>query len=205
MRRPGGVYNFSRLGRSVCRGTRAICGAMADMNTRRLALARLSLTGGTLALLVGLTACGTRSGGGPLFGSGLPPALEAQRKQLQDSFAGTPVTVEAMDGARLRVQVPLKNSFDPGRFPVKPALAKVMEKLAPGMSANASAVLRVRQPADDKASASLMRERAASLRDMLIGLGVPAARLQVSSDAADGAATEFVVTDGSAVKPPAAK
>lgn len=170
---------------------------------------RRTLALGGAALIFLLSACGTRTGGGGgggLFGSGLSPALEAQRKQMAQAFADTPVVIAAQGGNQLRVTVPLKHSFDTGRFPVKPALAKVLERLAPGVRDNPAATLRVRQPADDKASASLMRERAASLRDMLVGLGVPAARLQVSTDVADEAVTELVVSEpAAAVRPPATK
>jgi hypothetical protein len=145
-------------------------------------------------LLALLTACGSVGGGG-LGSGGLSEPLEAQRALMSRTFENTPVAVSAA-GGELKVTVPLKHSFSPKQFAVRPALAKVLEKLAPGVVRNPNAVLSVLQPADEAASPNLLRERRESLQDMLRGLGVPANRLQVSTDTATEASTVMVVSEG---------
>lgn len=154
---------------------------------------RLSLT---LAAAISLSACTTQrtgpggsrppgagqspSGGlfGNLFGSGLSPSLEPQRERLKQALDGTPVVIEATGDHRLRVTVPTRNSFEPGRATVKPALGAVLEQLAVGFRPYAATTeLRIGAPADDKASDRLIQERAASVRDELITRGVPASRI----------------------------
>ena len=115
---------------------------------------------------------------GGLFGSGLSPALEAQRARLVDSLKGTPVAVETTADKRLRIEVPMKFAFDPGRAVVKPPLAAVLEQLAVGFKPHAATTeLRIAAPSDEKASAQLVQERAASVRDYLVGRGVPLSRI----------------------------
>jgi hypothetical protein len=156
-----------------------------------------------LALLAGLVACATDPAGRPdtppslggLFGSGLSPALESQRSRLERALSGTPVLIEATDDRRLRVEVPARFSFDPGRAAVKPALGAVLDQVAVGFKPQAATTeLRVAVPAGEDASARLVEERGASARDYLIGRGVPVSRI-VDVGRAAGSALEIVVSD----------
>lgn len=161
------------------------------------------------AACVLLAACAGRSGGpapvgspssGGWFGSGLSPALDAQRNRLREVLRGTPVAVDATRDHRLRVEVPTRHAFEPNRAAVKPALGAVLDQLATGFRPHAATTeLRIAAPADDKASARVVQERAASVRDYLIGHGVPASRI-VGLDRADGAGLEIVVSDRPAGK-----
>lgn len=136
---------------------------------------------------------------GGLFGSGLSPALEAQRTRLAEALKGTPVVVEATGDKRLRVEVPLKFAFDPGRSAVKPPLGAVLDQLAAGYKPHAASTeLRIAAPADDKAGPQLTSERAASVRDYLVGHGVPLARI-VGLDKADDGRVEIAVSDRAGV------
>lgn len=144
----------------------------------------------TMAAL--LSACGSV---GSLGSSGLSPALEQQRAQLARTFDGTPVVVAA-EGRDLRVTVPLKNSFGARQYTVKPGLAKVLEKLAPGVARQAAQTLQVLPPGDPQASPELQRERRESLQDMARGLGVPLQRLQVSTDTSPDGLTVLRVVEG---------
>lgn len=155
-----------------------------------------------LALLLALCGCasdpGVRPGGSPagggLFGSGLSPALESQRTRLKQVLDGTPVVIEATDDKRLRVEVPAKFSFDPGRAAVKPALAAVLNQVAIGFKPQAASTeLRVAVPGDE-ASPRLVQERGASTRDYLVGRGVPKSRI-VGLGRAEGGGLEIVVSD----------
>lgn len=146
------------------------------------------------ALAAGLAGCANRPGTPPapgtepapsspslfggLFGSGLSPALEAQRTRLQDVLRGTPVVIEATSDKRLRVEVPLRHAFEPGRSAVKPALAAVLDQLAAGWRPHfAGTELRIAAPTDEKASPQLVVDRGASTRDYLVARGVPISRI----------------------------
>lgn len=132
---------------------------------------------------------------GGLFGSGLSPALEAQRTRLKQALEGTPVRVEATDDHRLRVEVPTRHAFEPGRAAVKPALAAVLDQFAIGFKPQAATTeLRIAVPADDQASARVVEERGLSTRDYLVGRGVPISRIAGIGRAA-GAGLEILVAD----------
>ncbi|MBA3591091.1 hypothetical protein [Methylibium sp.] len=156
-----------------------------------------------VAFMATLAGCATDPAGRPdvvpslggLFGSGLSPALESQRSRLKNALSGTPVVIEATEDQRLRVEVPARFSFDPGRAAVKPALAAVLDQLAVGFKPQAATTeLRVGVPAGDDASPRLVQERGASTRDYLIGRGVPVSRI-VGVGQAVGGVLEIVVSD----------
>lgn len=132
-----------------------------------------------VGLLVLLAGCASGSGGfGGLFGTRLSPALEAQRARLSDALRGTPVLIEASGDRRLHVVVPTRHAFEPGHASVKPALAAVLDQFAIGFKPYAATTeLRIGAPAQDHASAGLVRERAGNARTYLISRGVPASRI----------------------------
>lgn len=137
---------------------------------------------------------------GGLFGSGLSPALEAQRARLHELLKGTPVVVEATADKQLRVAVPTRFAFDSGKAIIKPALAKVLDHVATGFKPQAaSSELRIAVPADDDASPRLIEERGLSARDYLVGRGVPLQRIVALGRAADSG-LEIVVSDRPAAR-----
>ncbi len=97
-----------------------------------------------------------------------PPVLAAEKHWLEDLFRDTPVTVSAAPDAGVRVQVPLKYSFDTGKDLVKPPLAAVLDKVAASLHRQQRAQLRVAAPAG---------ARAENVRQQLLKRGVPAARI----------------------------
>lgn len=132
---------------------------------------------------------------GGLFGGGLSPALEAQRTRLKQALDGTPVVIEATGDRRLRIEVPTRHAFEPGRSAVKPALAAVLDQFAIGFRPYAATTeLRVGAPDNDKATAKLVRERAASARDYLASRGVPVSRI-VEAGATAAPGLELLVSD----------
>lgn len=132
---------------------------------------------------------------GGLFGTGLSPALDSQRSRLRDVLQGTPVVIEATEDKRLRIEVPTRFAFDPGRSAVKPALAAVLDQLASGFKPHAAVNdLRIGAPTDDKPSPRLVDERAASVRDYLVGRGVPISRV-VGLGGTERPGLELVVSD----------
>jgi len=132
---------------------------------------------------------------GGWFGSGLSPALEAQRDRLQEALRGTPVVVEATGDQRLRVAVPARHAFDPGRAAVKPALGAVLDQLAIGFKPYAATTeLHIAAPDDDKANERLVKSRGASVREHLIGRGVPASRI-AGTGGSDTDGIEILIKD----------
>src|SRR5262245_53712881 len=58
------------------------------------------------------------------------PTLAAEQKRLAALFDGTPVVFAMQGDGSLRVEVPLRYSFDAGSSTVKPPLAAVLERIA---------------------------------------------------------------------------
>lgn len=168
--------------------------------------ARLALITAT-ALFLG--ACATKPGAptapgapapstspfGGLFGSGLSPALEAQRDRLKEALGGTPVVIEATSEKTLRVEVPLKFSFDAGRAVVKPPLAAALDQLAIGFKPYAASTeLRIAAPTDDKGPAALADQRAAAVKQHLLIKGIVGSRI-VSAARGTAFGVEVVISD----------
>lgn len=165
-----------------------------------------------LACVALLAGCATRSdppagppsqapvapGAGGPFGSGLSEALEPQRVRLAQLLRGTPVVIEATAERALRVAVPLKNSFEPGRSAVRPALAAVLDHVAIGFKPHAATTeLRIATPDDSNAKppGRLPKVRSASVRDHLVARGVPISRIAVPAAASGGEMVELLIAD----------
>ena len=147
-------------------------------------------------VLVLLGGCATRApvgpsptspapSGGPQSGtpsrpSAPPPTLASEQQRLSALFDGTPVVFAMQADGSLRVEVPLRFSFDPGSSTVKPPLAAVLDRIATSQRRNGSRVLVV-APGDKRGKGiTLGVERAVSARDYLVGHGVAATRFTVS-------------------------
>ena len=87
-------------------------------------------------VLTALTACSSLtsgpSGRGAAGSTGTRAALEAEQERLAGLFEGTPVVFAMQPDGSLRVAVPLRYSFDPGRHAVKPPLATRSSTAASG-------------------------------------------------------------------------
>lgn len=149
----------------------------------------------SLLCLLWLAACTSMVGGpdstaGP---AGPAPTVSDEQWRLSRELAGTPVDVDLDADGRLLVAVPLRYCFDKGRSAVKPPLAAVLEKLAGGLRQQKT-TLRVRAPGDARGSRFLATDRAASVRDYLVALGVSATRF-TSVAPAEGDAVEIFVDE----------
>jgi outer membrane protein OmpA-like peptidoglycan-associated protein len=145
------------------------------MTNSRLSLLLLS----ALALLAGCASgpSGTRA-------PAERPTASSEERRLQDALRGTPVVVQTTAEGRLRVEVPGTFCFDAGRSAVKPPLAAVLDRVAPGLR-NGAFDIRVAAPADAKGGGPLLvQDRAASIRDYLVARGVPVARFVALTPAA---------------------
>ena len=109
-----------------------------------------------------------------------PPTLASEQQRLAALFEGTPVVFTMQDDGSLRVEVPLRYSFDAGSSTVKPPLAAVLDRLATSQRRASSRVLVV-APGDKRGKGiTLGNDRAVSARDYLVGRGIAATRFAVS-------------------------
>jgi outer membrane protein OmpA-like peptidoglycan-associated protein len=156
---------------------------------------RRSITWGLAALAIAaLQACGTRPTSQPApgpstaspaapAGAEAPPprignSMAVERLWLQAWFKGTPVRITQRHEAAVRIEVPRDFCFDAGRSTIKPALAAVLDKLAQSLDrADPAWLPLVAAPADSAKDPALAVQRAARVREHLLALGVPAARL----------------------------
>jgi len=123
--------------------------------------------------------------------------LAVEKLRLAELFRGTPVVIALQPDGSLRAEVPLHFSFDPGKSAVKPPLAAVLDRVASGQ-VNEITHLVIAAPADPPPvkSPTLVGERATAVRDYLVGRGLAASRLAVTSAAAG--VVRVVVTDTAA-------
>jgi len=142
-----------------------------------------------------LAACGSTppvksgppSGSGASSGAGAPvpepprPSLAAEQQRLAALFDGTPVVFAMQPDGSLRVEVPLRFSFDPGSSTVKPPLGAVLDRIATSQRRGHSRLLVV-APGDKRGKGiTLGNDRAGSARDYLVGRGISAVRFTLSS------------------------
>ena len=146
----------------------------------------------SIGLLIVLGACASPSPRSSAPASAPQPTLEQERERLAGLFDGTPVVLAIDRDGSLRAEVPLRFCFEPARAVVKPPLAALLDRLA-GSPATRGGVWSVAAPGDPASKGStLANERAASVRDYLVGHGADALRVTVSSTAAVGNPTAVV-------------
>jgi len=144
---------------------------------------------GLIALLAACASPSTRSVGSV---SAPRPTLVQERQRLADLFDGTPVVLAIDRDGSLRAEVPLRFCFEPARAVVKPPLAALLERLAASPATRGGTWL-VAAPGDPASKGStLASERAASVRDYLVGHGAQAANVAVGALASSGGPTTVV-------------
>ena len=149
-------------------------------------------------LLTALTACSSfgPAAGGPAS-TGTRAALEAEQERLAELFQGTPVVFAMQSDGSLRVAVPLRYSFDPGRHAVKPPLAAVLDRVARSQRKEPTR-FTVSAPADPNGrGTSLATDRANSTRDYLVGRGIGPTRFSIAA-VQRGDTVEIVVAEDAA-------
>jgi outer membrane protein OmpA-like peptidoglycan-associated protein len=125
-------------------------------------------------------------------GSPAPTPLAMEQRFLEDWFRGTPVVIAATPPTTLQVDVPLVHSFDTGKSDIKPALAKVLERVSQSLLRHAGARITVTASGDaSNASAELAQARAQRVRESLGLRGVSATRVTVVEAARGGSAVQL--------------
>lgn len=132
--------------------------------------------------LLWLQGCSTTA---PPAASG-PLTLASEQRRLASLFEGTPVEFVMQRDGSLRVTVPLRHSFDPGRFAVKPALGAVLERIAASQRREKTRLL-IAGPSDpNDAGRRLSGDRAAAARDYMVARGLSATRVSLSPNSGGG-------------------
>ncbi len=145
---------------------------------------------GVIALVGLLVACASPSLRSSA--SAPPPTLAQERQRLAMLFDGTPVVLAIDHDGRLRAEVPLKFCFNPSRAMVKPPLGALLERLA-GSPATRGGAWTVAATGDSTSKGTaLATERAASVRDYLVGHGAQASNVAVVALGASGDPTTGV-------------
>lgn len=134
----------------------------------------------SIGLLVVLGACAGPSTRPSASASALKPTLAQERERLAGLFDGTPVVLAIDRDGSLRAEVPLRFCFEPARAAVKPPLAALLDRLAASLATREGA-WSIAAPGDPASKGTaLAAERAASVRDYLVGHGADALRVSVS-------------------------
>lgn len=134
-------------------------------------------------------------GGGPAAPVPTPRrTLASEQRRLRDALQGTPVVVQTTSEGALQVLVPLEFCFDARRSAVKRPLGAVLDRIAVGQRDAPGFNLRINAPADEGGAAVLASERAASVRDYLVGRGVPRPRV-VDTGRRGDAQVEVLITE----------
>jgi len=120
---------------------------------------------------------------GMLAACGTPgrASLAAEQQRLETALEGTPGVLSREADNSLGVDVPLRSSFDRGRATVKPALAKVLDRMAASQRYESTHLL-VKAPTDPgHKELALGMRRAVTARDYLIERGLDPSRFSVSA------------------------
>lgn len=133
-----------------------------------------------------LVACAGLPGASSTAAQAPRPTLAQEQQRLAALFDGTPVVLAMDREGSLRAEVPLRFCFDPARSVVKPPLAALLERLARS-PATRGGTWSVAAPGDPGSKGTaLAGERAASVRDFLVGNGADAARVTALDARASG-------------------
>jgi outer membrane protein OmpA-like peptidoglycan-associated protein len=138
-----------------------------------------------LVLAALLAGCGSTpqggKGGAPIVSpkpdSTPTQPLQGEQRWLEDWFRGTPVVIASEPQGSLRIEVPLRNSFDVGRVEIKAALDAVLVRLATSMRRQPTAVVHLTAPRDAQGESSLSLDRGDKVSDRLVALGVAPQRI----------------------------
>jgi outer membrane protein OmpA-like peptidoglycan-associated protein len=133
-------------------------------------------------LLAALAACSSIAPGpgGRTGPGGARPTLEAEQARLADLFRGTPVVFAMQGDGSLRVTVPLRYSFDHGRYAVKPPLAAVLDRVARSQRHESTRFAVAAPPDPNTRGVRLASDRAASTRDYLVARGIEPTRFSIT-------------------------
>jgi hypothetical protein len=148
---------------------------------------------------------GIDSRGAPRNGRAPASPLATEQRFLEAWFGGTPVVIASQPPATLQVEVPLAYSFDIGKADVKPALDKVLERLALSLRRQEGSRLLVVTPGDARGAADLAQLRGQSVRDNLARKGIAATLVDLIDSPQPGGPVQLRMTMPGAGAQPVAR
>lgn len=152
-----------------------------------------AIAGGGRGAAIG---AGVGAGVGAIGGYVWSQKMEDQKRSMEQATSGTGVAVTQTADNQLKLEVPSDVSFDVGRSDIKPNFRPILDKFAQGLMANPASTVRIVGHTDssgtDAINNPLSVNRAASVRDYVVGHGVDARRIAI-----DGRGSHEPIADNS--------
>lgn len=138
------------------------------------------------------SATGGRAGTGAVVGGAIGAVAgniwskkqEERRAAMEQATKGTGVEVSRTNDNQLKLNIPNEVSFNVGSAAVRPAMRNVLDPFANSLRDDANARISIIGHTDSTGSEAtnnaLSVERAQSVRDYLVGRGVPATRIETA-------------------------
>lgn len=172
--------------------TLAGCSSMPEMTETQKDTAKGAAVGAAAGAVVGAVAGGGKGaaigaavGGvaGGVAGNIWSKRMQEQKVQMEETTAGTGVTVSQTPDNRLKLEIPSDISFDVNRADIKPNFRTVLDAFAKGLVNNPPATVTIIGHTDssgtDAINNPLSLNRAASVRDYLVARGVASNRIAI--------------------------
>jgi outer membrane protein OmpA-like peptidoglycan-associated protein len=152
-----------------------------------------AIAGGGRGAAIG---AGVGAGVGAIGGYVWSQKMEDQKRSMEQATSGTGVAVTQTADNQLKLEVPSDVSFDVGRSDIKPNFRPILDKFAQGLVSNPASTVRIVGHTDssgtDAINNPLSVNRAASVRDYVVGHGVDARRITI-----DGRGSHEPIADNS--------
>lgn len=180
-----------RWAASALAGAALLAAGCADMSPRQQGTAQGAGIG-ALAGAVLSSATGGKAGSGAVIGGAIGAVAgnvwskrqEDRRVALEQATRGTGVDVSRTSDNQLKLNIPADISFDVNSAAIRPAMRNVLDPFASNLRddrhSRISIVGHTDSSGSDAVNNPLSVDRAQSVRDYLVGRGVPASQVQTS-------------------------
>jgi len=185
--------------------TVALASGCASMTETQQTTAKGAGIGAVAGAAIGAVAGGGRgaaigagvgAGVGAIGGYVWSQKMEEQKRSMEQATSGTGVAVTQTTDNQLKLEVPSDVSFDVGRADIKPNFRPILDKFAQGLVAHPATTVRIVGHTDssgtDAINNPLSVNRAASVRDYVVGRGVDTQRIAI-----DGRGSHEPIADNS--------
>jgi outer membrane protein OmpA-like peptidoglycan-associated protein len=185
--------------------TVALASGCASMTETQQTTAKGAGIGAVAGAAIGAVAGGGRgaaigagvgAGVGAIGGYVWSQKMEEQKRSMEQATSGTGVAVTQTADNQLKLEVPSDVSFDVGRADIKPNFRPILDKFAQGLVSNPATTVRIVGHTDssgtDAINDPLSVNRAASVRDYVVGRGVDTQRIAI-----DGRGSHEPIADNS--------